>query len=342
MNDSPPTEILLDEKTDAALALIDERASKFAHALSVNSAFGHLRRAAILALGIAELDKALAPLMPIFMSLQNSQLGFKTDRAPGNKNNLAPYDAPTVKSCLIAALLNGLYPIGNEFNIIAYQMYVAQAGYRRKVCQIPGLTDLVMSPGGPRPDNGLTMVRVAGTWKLNGIPGALVDGKGDPGRVFPIIVNQGMSPDAIVGKAMRKAYKAIYEQATGTESTLPDGEADEPGTELAAAETTARANKLEQAMNGNGHAPKAPPTPGANGTPKPEVVPAASRTTEDRTADLAQLEKLNAQIHRTKWDGLPSHLKNRYKARSAKELTGEQIEDLITHLVAMPTAEGRG
>ena len=217
----PTSLALLDQETDRILEKIDKRAETFAMALKTASAFGQLRRAAILAMGIQELGKALdQKVMGLFMSLMNTQLGFKTDRGPGTKQ-AEPYPVDVVKQCVIAALLSGLYPVGNEFNILAGRMYITKEGYYRKVCEIDGLTDLVLAPGVPALHNGQMVCRVGATWKLHGQPGKLVDGEGKPGRAFPIIVTQYSSPDQNIGKATRKALKAIYDQVTGTVST-PD------------------------------------------------------------------------------------------------------------------------
>src|SRR5262249_10867433 len=45
----------------------------------------------------------------------------------------------------------------------------------------------------------------------------LLDVEGKPGRVFGLITNEYTSVDAMVGKAIRKGLKAIYDQVTGSE-----------------------------------------------------------------------------------------------------------------------------
>lgn len=214
-------EPLLDRVLDQTAARLDTVASRYSEALS-DATMGRLKRAMLMATGIDALRKAITPeIMRRIMSLMNSPLGFKTDKSKGNET----YDEATVRDCLVSALLQGVYPVGNEFNIIARQTYITKEGYERKLRETDGLTDLVLSPGVPMAHNGQTCVRFAATWNYRGIKGQLIGGDGRPGRVFPIITNQYSSPDAIVGKATRKALKAIYTQIHGSEQTV---DIDEP------------------------------------------------------------------------------------------------------------------
>ncbi len=76
--------------------------------------------------------------------------------------------------------------------------------------------------------------------------------------------------------------------------------------------------------------------------PKVEVVPAAAQTTKAPKADLEQLQRLDAHLYRTKWDGLYAHLMRLYKVRQPKDLSSEQIEELVVFVRGLPAAEGRG
>lgn len=183
------------------------------------------RRAMVTATAIEVLDKAITPeVLRLILKLMNCPLGFMTDRGPGQKHQ-DPYDAATVKRCVIEALLNGVDWTGNQFNILAGgKVYITQNGYARKVADVPGLTDLELMPGTPQVLNGHVVVRVGARWKLNGQVRELVDAKGEPGLVFPIATNQGSTADNIVGKAKRKGLKAIFEQATGTRQGEDDDE----------------------------------------------------------------------------------------------------------------------
>ena len=220
-----PNAALLDEVLANTSASLDAKAQRYTHALA-EPGLGHLRRAMLLGAALDALDEALTPpLMKKIMSLMNTRLGFKTDRP--NKDNPTPYDERTVKRCVIAALLAGVYPVGNEFNIISGDLYIAQAGYMRLVQELPGLTDLNVSPGVPFAHNGQTVIRVAASWLLNGMRQELMGADGKPGRVFAVQARGNATADNLTGKALRKAYKAIYEKATGSTHTVPDGEVGE-------------------------------------------------------------------------------------------------------------------
>lgn len=275
--ESPKQEALLDAVLEQTAANLDTVASRYAGAVW-NPALGQLKRAMLMARAVDELRKAITPeIMRMVMKLQNTRLGFRTDRGPGA--NKPPYTEDVVRECLIDALLNGVFPIGNEYNIISGQLYITKEGYQRKVKETPGLTDLRLSPGVPQIHNGKTVVRFGASWKLNGRPDSLCDGEGKPGRVFEIPSNQYMGPDAIVGKSTRKALKAIYEQIHGSEHSVPDGEVGEEvatltlGTGADLTPTTSPPDgKQSLRRNGNGtHTPVAPPVDPAEITSEQEA-----------------------------------------------------------------------
>src|SRR6185312_14543869 len=77
-----------------------------------------------IARGIAKLQTLITPdYMKEIMPLQNTSLGFKTDKADGG------YPVEVVKRCLIEAVLWGVQPWGNQFNIIASNMYITGEGF---------------------------------------------------------------------------------------------------------------------------------------------------------------------------------------------------------------------
>lgn len=218
---------LIDKALEETTLRLEETSRRYADAVA-DPTLGRLARAMVMAEGIEKLRQQLAgPVMKRIMGLMNSPLGFKTDRGPQNPKNPQPYDEITVRDAVIVALLNGVYPLFNEMNIIAGQCYITKEGYQRKVREIPELTDLVLSPGVPFAHNGQTTVRYAATWRYRGLEGKLVDGEGKNGIGIPIPSNQFMGPDAIIGKATRKALKRIYEQVTGSVHTIDDGDAED-------------------------------------------------------------------------------------------------------------------
>lgn len=181
-----------------------------------------------LAAGIQRLRELITDdMLSEILKLMNTSLGFKTDKDPArNPRAGGTYSPAVVKDCLIEATIRGAYPVGNEWNIIASNTYLTKEFYQRAVGQIPGVTDVIPSPGIPRKDADKTVVRFGLSWKLDGKPQMLVDAEGKPGRVFAIKVNEYMGDDAVIGKATRKAYKAAYDQITGSDSG-PDGDLDD-------------------------------------------------------------------------------------------------------------------
>ena len=165
-------------------------------------------RAIAVADAVSRLREALTPdVMDAVMTLQNSALGFRTDKPNG-------YPVETVRDCLIEATMNGVYPVGNEFNIITGRAYITKEGYGRKLREIPGLAYSIV-PGIPKAANG----------------GAVIDmqvrasmGTEAISETLPVCVkvNSGMGADAIIGKATRKARKWLFERLTGCETS--DGE----------------------------------------------------------------------------------------------------------------------
>lgn len=165
--------------------------------------------------GMVRLRELLtADVMKAVMVLQGSQLGFLTDR---DKNG--GYPVTQVKDVWIEATLMGARPIGNEFNIISGKAYLTLPNFKRKVRELPDLTDLSLTMGlkGDAVKVGTIDVPYKATWKLKGV-GMQVEG------TFPVRVNQGMGADAVLGKTHRKVLNLIWQKVTGSTHTLPEGD----------------------------------------------------------------------------------------------------------------------
>ncbi len=162
---------------------------------------------------IGKLKELLTPTyMKPIMNLQGNALGFKTDK---DKNG--GYDEATVKNCLIEAVLIGVQPVGNQFNIIAGNMYPTKQGFKYLLDNIKGL-EYTVTKQLPRikPDNSGAAVVCDIEWSLN---------KGEKQTKsidFPIKMNQYMGADGVLGKADRKAFAWLYNKINGTE--IPDGD----------------------------------------------------------------------------------------------------------------------
>lgn len=165
---------------------------------------GQFSRALATATAVNTLRDLLTPdVMKNVMALQNSALGFMTDRKD------AHYDTDTVRDCLIEAVLQGVSPVGNEFNIISGRAYITKAGMRRKLANVPGLS-YTITPGLPKmaaTSDGAAIVMTL-DWTING----KTEHKELP---LAVRVNKAMGTDAIIGKATRKAAAWLYDAVTG-------------------------------------------------------------------------------------------------------------------------------
>lgn len=106
------------------------------------------------------LREAFTPeVMGAFMSLQNTALGFRTDKAQGG------YPEDVVKEAVIEASLRGLSPVGNQFNIISGRMYVTKEGFQFLLSQVPGLR-YGLNLAVPVMKNGGAIVTASMRWQI--------------------------------------------------------------------------------------------------------------------------------------------------------------------------------
>lgn len=162
---------------------------------------------------IGVLTSLLTPeYMAPIMNLQGNRLGFRTDQ--DNNNG---YPEPVVKNCLIEAVLMGVQPVGNQFNIIAGNTYITKEGFGYLLKKIPGL-NYKLVPDLPRINNANTSAAIVVNiyWTLNGSE------EKHQALEIPIRVNARMGTDAIIGKATRKARAWLFERITGNE--VSDGD----------------------------------------------------------------------------------------------------------------------
>lgn len=195
---------------------------------------GTFTRTIAYGMAVAEMREALTPgVMQAIMKLKGSKLGFRTDE---NAQNVYPVEL--VRDAVIDAATLGLQCVGNQFNIIGGNMYVTKEGFTyllRKLSAEGKLKDMKFiyhpaeisesSTQGTRKDGsmyqkiereGRVRVDVSCTW--NGKPVR-------EGLEFIVRVNNGMSQDAILGKAERKAKAWLYNFLT--DQSIGDGEAEE-------------------------------------------------------------------------------------------------------------------
>lgn len=175
----------------------------------------------------------------VLMPLMNSRLGFRTDKDPtkpvwnkqtGGYTAPKPYDWLVVREAAIEAMLRGLAPVGNQFNIVAGSCYVTKEGflqllkravsdYREKIGQPQWSAAASNAKTATNDDARLAVVTVRADWTQGGKPDFLE-------AEIPIRVNTAMGIDAVMGKAESKLRRRVWAQLSGQE--LPEGDADEP------------------------------------------------------------------------------------------------------------------
>lgn len=160
-------------------------------------------------------DSMSPDLMRLLMQLQNTPLGFLTDKRAGG------YSVDEVRDCMIVALGNLIGLIGNQFNIIGGRMYITKEGFHALLMQL-------------HDTQGLLFHVTAGIPRAIGEKGAIVPvhvewtyaGKSNTQDLeLPTRINSGMGVDALKGKATRKAYAWLYEEITG--NACADGDVDD-------------------------------------------------------------------------------------------------------------------
>lgn len=193
---------------EKSVTVLSQLNSEVASVISETKLVG-FEKAYKIATAAGNLKKLLnAEYMKPIMDLQNNRLGFKTDKPSG-------YDEATVKNCLIEAVLMGVQPFGNQFNIIAGSSYITKEGYGYLLKNFPGLSYEII-PSLPRIKDESAAVLMKITWQLNGSPTVVRE------LDIPIKANKFMGADGVIGKATRKARAWLFN--TLNDSEFPDGD----------------------------------------------------------------------------------------------------------------------
>jgi hypothetical protein len=190
-------------------------------ALKLNEAVGSVlnqtnlqgfERAYATAQSIEVLKTLLTPeYMAPIMQLQGNRLGFKSD-----KDKSGGYPMDVVKNCLIEAVLMGLQPFGNEFNIIAGNTYATKEGVGRLLATWKGLKySLICGVPKPNPDGKSAVVEVTIKWTIN---------NESKEELIPISIKMDAytSVDAMIGKATRKGRAWLLSAISGIEIVEAD------------------------------------------------------------------------------------------------------------------------
>ncbi len=194
---------------------------------------GNFTRAIAYGMAVANLREALdEKVMKALLKLKNSKLGFRTDETVNQ-----PYPMQLVRDCIIDAATLGLQCVGNQFNIIGGNMYVTKEGFTfllRQLSAQGALRDMkfIYHPaeisesstmGTAR--NGEQYQKVEREGRVMVEVSCVYQGKAISEQLeFVIRVNKGMSQDAVLGKAERKAKAWLYNYLT--DQAISDGEAE--------------------------------------------------------------------------------------------------------------------
>lgn len=154
----------------------------------------------------------------VFMPLMNTKVGFLTDK-PGydrKTGEVKPtYPISVVRDAIVDAAFLGLLPTGNQFNIIAERMYPTKEGFTHLLKKL-GVKYFITKT--PLPDNTPTCANICCK--------VCYEHQGNKNSFsinVPVKKDNYSSLDQIMGKAERKAKKALYEYITGCDL----GDADE-------------------------------------------------------------------------------------------------------------------
>lgn len=156
-----------------------------------------------LARAIRDLNDLMADWMVAeIMPLQNDPNGFLTDRNPEMQQGVTPYGEHIVRRVWVSAELCGARMVGNEVNIISSRMYLTKNYFYRKMWEVPGLKDLVVSPDLPVEKGQICTMAVKVSYTLNG---KLCEHK------VPVVakLSRGWSVEMVQGKAERKALARV-------------------------------------------------------------------------------------------------------------------------------------
>lgn len=200
------------DRAKAKVAGLEAAAREYAEILSDGDQ-GNLAKALVTGLAIQTMRNILdQQTMQLFLPLCGSPLGFFSDRP--SERNKTPYSPEDLREILIAALLQGVFPWGREFGVIGGNLMIMKEGWKRKVRELPGVTEAKVIPGRIIVEKDRTYCVVAGSWKVGGKKFQLLNSKDEPGRPFEIPVHSSTGVDAILGKAERRGWKAIWEEIT--------------------------------------------------------------------------------------------------------------------------------
>ena len=143
-----------------------------------------------------------------FRPLAGQKFGFRTDQN---------YPTEVLRSCIIDAILLGLAPTGNQFNIIKGNCYPTKEGYTNLLKKIGVDYKIEILPNTSQ-DNSYAIMPCRVTYTY----GTAKNVKWDKDIVIPKKGNENY--DLLAGKANKRIKQALYEYLTGTDWGYSDDE----------------------------------------------------------------------------------------------------------------------
>lgn len=184
----------------------------------------------------------------IFMPLMNTKVGFLTDRDPARAKDgkpVQPYNRDVVRDAIIDAAFIGLLPTGNQFNIISSRMYPTKEGYTALLKKL-NVKNIISKT--PMQDISPTCAAV--NCKIS----YSYAGENNSFSIVATIKKDSYSSlDQILGKAERKAKKALFEYVTGCDYGDADEQSGMPGIDDQTKTATVESKKV--AMRGTDKKP---------------------------------------------------------------------------------------
>lgn len=230
------TKIVLSQEKKTAVAKIDD-VVKGVLSFTTQNPFELM---IVKAQAIAQIETLITPeILKDIVNLQGKKIGFLSDKV---------YSDTVVKSIFIEAVLTGLEPVGNHFNIIGGKMYIPKEGFGHLLAKLKCWYEII--PGLPYLENNSTIVDCKISWKKTG------DTQISTKTVrFPVRKNDGMGNDGVIGKAERKARKWLYYEITGIE--LGDGDMSDDAVELNKTKPQEKTTPTNGVVDVNAHIPEA-------------------------------------------------------------------------------------
>lgn len=163
---------------------------------------------------IRDIHESITPeCIDLLKFLQNKNIGFKTDKESG-------YADHVVKNCVVEAMIYGLKPLYNEFNILGGNMYTTRQGFERLVYQHPELENLDLKNEPSK--------TTSGNWKINFKVNLKMKNK-QP-EIFEHIINMDGKKGnfeyplhTVMGKATRQILSVVYKKMNNG-LALPEGD----------------------------------------------------------------------------------------------------------------------